>query len=168
MYRYTSTELHKLLGLYHLEDDSEVGHEANFVRFDEEENKYIIKKPWAGLAGSERYKDRWYITTTEGDAVVYSPGTKEYPGRRPLQVGKVHLSFNRGEMPVGDLHHGLVGTCVLNATKSEEDQDDRIPPILTTKSQIGGEVKSNAYSLMDRVQLCGEECHTTQTRGVYV
>lgn len=71
-------------------------------------------------------------------------------------------------MPVGDLHHGLAGNCVLNATKSEEDQDDTIPPILTTKLEIGGEVKSIAYSLMDRVQLCGEECHTTQIRGVYV
>ena len=171
LYRYTSTELHKLLGLYHLKDDSEVRHEAHFVRSDEEGNKYIIKKPWADKdMRSERHKDRWYITTPEGDAVIYSPGTKNHPGRRPLQVGKVHLSFNRGEEPVGDLHHGLVGTCVLNATRSEEDQDqeDRVPPILTTKLQIGGEVKSIAYSLMDRVQLCGEECHTTQTRGVYV
>ena len=44
LYRYTSTELHKLLGLYHLENDNEVGHEANFIRFAEDGTKYIIKK----------------------------------------------------------------------------------------------------------------------------
>ena len=169
LYRYTSTELHKLLGLYHLEDDEEVGHEAHYVRFDVDGNKYIIKKAWAELHMRDgRHKDRWYITTTEGDAVVYSPGTKDYPGRRPLQAGKVHLSFNRGVMPVGDLHHGLAGSCVLNATKLEEDQHDTIPPILTTKLEVGAEAKSIAYSLMNRVQLCGEECHTTQIRGMYV
>ena len=44
LYRYTSTELHKLLGLYHLENDHKVGHEAYYVRLDEGGTKYIIKK----------------------------------------------------------------------------------------------------------------------------
>ena len=168
LYRYTSTELHKLLGLYHLENSNLTGHEANFVRYDEEGTKFILKKPWAELYGSERNKDRWYITTTEGDAEVYSPGSQKFPGRRPLQTGKVHLSYNRKEDPIGDLHEGLMGSCVLNATKPGENQDgDHIPPILITKTQVGGKSKSIAYSLLHQTELCGEICYSTQTRGVF-
>ena len=62
-----------------------------------------------------------------------------------------------------------MGTCVLNATRLVEGQDDdRIPPILVTKTQVKEEDKSIAFSLLDKTQLCGKECYTTQIRGVFV
>mgnify|MGYP001386411849 CR=1 FL=1 len=168
LYRYTTEDLHKLPGLYHLVDQDNTGHAANYIKKENNET-FILKKPGPPTFTPGKL-DRWYITEPGNDAQIFAMGSDQYPGVRPFLEGKVHLSYNRGNEPTGELGHGLEGECVLRATQpaEEDDENDSIPSILTANLKIKGESKSIAVSLLKKVNIGGINCFSTQTQSIFM